>query len=193
KACEKYPILQQGDRGVLGPGPVEITIYRTPDRHWVKHVCEYVVEFGPSGQSETVYAESYEEMLEPDAIREVRAAGFKIPPRPAPPRLTASKKQRASRQGTAAGRLSRGDAEPREFRQDAVMCSQAQVARFLDQAECGGLIKRLEKQGVLSSQTRLGGKFSVVFANQIQHVSFRSFVNKELQDRRAKCKNRSQT
>jgi hypothetical protein len=204
-ACEKYPILQYGDRGFPGPGPVEITIYRTPepDRHWIKHVVKRVVEYDPSGEEEEKYVESCDEVSESDAIRELRAAGFEVPPRLGAPRITASKQQRESGAGKSPRRLNPVNAErkwnaepgprrldpasdePRTIPQNAVMCTQAQVARFQKQAGHGGLIENLEKQGVLFWQTKRGGKYWVVFANDNQHAKFQTFVNREARRRRA--------
>jgi hypothetical protein len=72
------------------------------------------------------------------------------------------------------------DASPdQEIPENAIPCSQAQVARFLDQAQRGGLVESLEQQGVLTWQRRIGRKLWVVFHNPQDHQRFRAFVQGE--------------
>jgi hypothetical protein len=71
-----------------------------------------------------------------------------------------------------------------EIPENAIRCSQAQVARFLKQAEHGGLVESLEQQGMLDWQGRIGTKLWVVFRNPRDHQQFREFVEGEHASRR---------
>jgi hypothetical protein len=193
EACFAYEILRYGDRGFSEPGPVEIKILETPgpDRHWLRYVGEFVTEFDPSGEAITTFRKRYKEITEQEAHRELRAAGFEIPLRLGATCITTSKEQRERNAETRPRRLDPVSAEPIEIPQNAVRCTQAQVARFLEQAERGGLIEYLQKEGVLSWQKKIGTKYWVVFTNDNQHTNFQIFVNEEAQNRPANRRNRS--
>jgi hypothetical protein len=67
----------------------------------------------------------------------------------------------------------------RQTPENAICCSQAQLARFLKQAQRGHLAESLEKQEILAWQGWRGGKLWVVFSNKSQHAEFREFVQNE--------------
>jgi hypothetical protein len=63
-----------------------------------------------------------------------------------------------------------------EITEDAIECSQAKLAKFRGQSECGGLAKRLKKRGILTFAEFVGGKLWVVFKIPQKHAEFRAFM-----------------
>jgi hypothetical protein len=142
--CFKYPLLQQGDSSFLKPGPVEITIYQALEleEHCVKHIVIYVLRYDPSGQPYEALEESWEEVPEQDAKREVVAAGFEIPSAPV---------QRDNpvicSQAAIARMLGRSE-------------------------NTSGLVRKLQDEGIIryfEPPEKKGGKFKVWFTDPAQH------------------------
>jgi hypothetical protein len=86
-------------------------------------------------------------------------------------------------EGVAASDAAHADDPAPEIPEDAVACSQNQLARALELGARGGLAAKLETQGVLSYAKWIEGQLYVIIRNRRDHEGLRRLVEEEKEGR----------